>query len=81
MTGLVTTRQLKAARALAGLTQQALGQAMGVDGRQIRFWERRLPKSLKKLTTIEAALRAHGVIASADPTPSVSLCPLEHQNS
>ena len=81
MAGLVETRQLKAARALAGLTQQALGQALGVDGRQVRFWERRLPKSPKKLSAIEAALEAHGVNASADPYPTLILRPIENQNS
>ena len=40
-TNLVTGRQLRAARVLAGLTQRTLGAALGVDERQIRFWERR----------------------------------------
>jgi transcriptional regulator with XRE-family HTH domain len=71
MTGLVATRQLKAARALAGLTQQALGHALGVDGRQIRFWERRLPKSPTKLSAIEAAVEAHGVTFLASPNAGV----------
>ena len=67
MVGLVDTRQLKAARALAGLTQQALGHALGVDGRQVRFWERRLPRSPRKLVAIETAFRAAGVAFSATP--------------
>ena len=61
MAGLVETRQLKAARALAGLTQQALGQALGVDGRQVRFWERRLPRSTRKLQALEAVFQEAGV--------------------
>ena len=36
-TNLVTGRQLRAARVLAGLTQRTLGAALGVDERQIRF--------------------------------------------
>ena len=38
---LITGRQLRAARVLAGLTQRSLGAALGVDERQVRFWERR----------------------------------------
>ena len=38
---LVTGRQLRAARVLAGLTLRTLGAALGVDKRAVRFWERR----------------------------------------
>ncbi len=38
---LVTGRQLRAARVLAGLTQRTLGAALGVDERAVRFWERK----------------------------------------
>ena len=64
---LVSCRQLKAARALAGLTQRGLGQVIGVDERQIRFWERRIPTSAKKRAAIVAALEAHGVMITSHP--------------
>jgi DNA-binding XRE family transcriptional regulator len=71
MTGggdLVCCRQLKAARALAGLTQRGLGQLIGVDERQIRFWERRIPVSDKKRAAIIAAFEAKGVMLLAEPS-------------
>jgi len=49
MPKLVSTKQLKAARALAGLTQDQLGAAMGLNGRMVRFWERRIPTNPRKL--------------------------------
>lgn len=68
---LVSCRQLKAARALAGLTQRGLGQVIGVDERQIRFWERRIPTSAKKRATIISALEAHGVMLTSHPIVGV----------
>jgi len=68
---LVSCRQLKAARALAGLTQRGLGQVIGVDERQIRFWERRIPRSAKKRATIISALEAHGVMLTSHPIVGV----------
>jgi DNA-binding XRE family transcriptional regulator len=68
---LVSCRQLKAARALAGLTQRGLGQVIGVDERQIRFWERRIPTSAKKRAAIIAALEAHGVMMTSHPAVGV----------
>ena len=68
---LVSCRQLKAARALAGLTQRGLGQVIGVDERQIRFWERRIPTSAKKRAAIVAALEAHGVMLISNPIVGV----------
>lgn len=70
---LVSCRQLKAARALAGLTQRGLAQAIGVDERQIRFWERRIPTSPKKRTAITQALKAHRVNFLSHPSVGVSL--------
>ena len=64
---LVSCRQLKAARALAGLTQRGLGQVIGVNERQIRFWERRIPTSAKKRAAILAALEAQGVMLLTEP--------------
>ena len=49
---LASVRQLKAARALAGLTQKDLGRIMGVNERQIRFWEKRIPTRPRKTRRI-----------------------------
>ena len=71
---LVTGRQLRAARVLAGLTQRTLGAALGVDERAVRFWERkhdRRPTSAPNDARIEQTLLDHGVILFAEPTPGV----------
>ena len=72
---LVTGRQLRAARVLAGLTQRTLGAVLGVDERAVRFWERkhdRRPTSAPNDARIEQALLDHGVILFAEPTPGAS---------
>ena len=38
---LVTGRQLRAARVLAGMTQKTLAEALGINERAVRFWERK----------------------------------------
>jgi hypothetical protein len=38
---LITGRQLRAARALAGMTQRDLAGVLGVNERAVRFWERK----------------------------------------
>jgi DNA-binding XRE family transcriptional regulator len=68
---LVSTRQLKAARALAGLTQRDLGQLLGVDERQIRFWEKRIPTQSRKRRLLEQALEKAGIECHALPTIGV----------
>jgi len=73
MPNLVSTKQLKAARALAGLTQDQLGSAMGLNGRMIRFWERRVPTNPRKVARIEQALLANGVALFAEPTAGARL--------
>ena len=73
---LVTGRQLRAARVLAGLTQRTLGSALGVDERSIRFWERkhdRRPTNFRNAVRIEACLNKHGVVIFSSPTPGVRL--------
>jgi DNA-binding transcriptional regulator YiaG len=73
---LVNGRQLRAARVLAGLTQRSFGAAIGVDERQVRFWERRQnlqPSRASLHTRIEAVLLARGVILFSDPTPGARL--------
>ena len=68
MPNLINTRQLRAARTMAGLTQRGLGAALGVDERQIRFWERRIPTNPRKLALIEQALLTNGVALFTEPT-------------
>ena len=73
---LVTGRQLRAARVLAGLTQRTLGAALGVDERAVRFWERkhdRRPTGSPNDRRIEEALLGHGVVLFAEPTPGARL--------
>ena len=75
-TNLVTGRQLRAARVLAGLTQRTLGAALGVDERAVRFWERkrdRRPTSAPNDARIEQALLDHGVVLFSEPTPGARL--------
>jgi len=68
MPNLINTLQLLAARKMAGMTQRGLGAALGVDDRQIRFWERRIPTDPRKVARIEQALLANGVALFAEPT-------------
>jgi transcriptional regulator with XRE-family HTH domain len=77
MSNIITGRQLRAARILAGLTQKQLAKAVGVHERAARYWELKesktptsTPSSLDK---IEAVLRDHGVIVFATPTAGVRL--------
>jgi len=77
MFNIVTDRQLRAGRILAGLTQRQLAQAVGVNERAARYWElkeNKLPTSTPDtLERIEAALRDHGVIVFSTPTAGVRL--------
>ena len=73
MNGLVTGSQLRAGRALAGLTQRGLGAALGVDERQVRFWERRIPAQLRKRAAIERAFADRGVVFFSAPVIGVGL--------
>ena len=68
---LTSCRQIRAARALIGWTQKDLGNAIGVDERQIRFWERRLPTNKAKLLTLIDAFKAAGVEFISTPTIGV----------
>ena len=70
---LATCRQLKAARALAGWTQRDLGAAVGVDQRQIRFWERRIPTNARKRQMLEHVFADAGVEFVSDPTIGVRM--------
>jgi transcriptional regulator with XRE-family HTH domain len=77
MSNIVTGRQLRAARILAGLTQRQLAQAVGVHERAARYWELKENKPPTSTTSIlekiEAVLRNHGVIVFASPTPGARL--------
>jgi transcriptional regulator with XRE-family HTH domain len=77
MSNIITGRQLRAARILAGLTQRQLAQAVGAHERAARYWElkeNKLPTSTTSiLEKIEAVLRNHGVIVFASPTPGARL--------
>jgi transcriptional regulator with XRE-family HTH domain len=78
---LITGRQLRAARVLAGLTQKTLGAALGVDQRAVRFWERkhdRHPTNPRNAFRVEQCLLNHGVILFAEPTPGARLAVKVH---
>jgi hypothetical protein len=74
---LVSSRQLKAARALAGLTQSQLSTEAGFNPRACKYWERwgdTMPSTHPEtLDAIEAALARHGVELFANPSPGCRL--------
>jgi transcriptional regulator with XRE-family HTH domain len=74
---IVTGRQLRAARILAGLTQKQFAQAVGVHERAARYWELKKNKvpitAPKSLRNAEQVLLANGVIVFASPTPGARL--------
>jgi transcriptional regulator with XRE-family HTH domain len=73
---IISGRQLRAARVLAGLTQRQLANAIGVHERAVRYWEAKEDQpptsTLEFLMLMEAALRDHGVAVAA-PTPGARL--------
>jgi transcriptional regulator with XRE-family HTH domain len=80
MSNLVSGRQLRAARILAGLTQKQFAKAVGVHERAVRYWELKetklptaVPDSLEK---IQAVLRRRGVIIFSEPTAGARLADL-----
>jgi len=77
MSNIISGRQLRAARILAGLTQRQLAQAVGVHERAARYWELKENKPPTSTTSIleeiEAVLRNHGVIVFASPTAGARL--------
>jgi hypothetical protein len=74
---IVSGRQLRAARVLAGLSQAQLARLTSFHVRSCRYWESRgddPPSSIPKtLRTIERALLARGVIVFSKPTPGARL--------
>src|SRR5262245_7916503 len=75
MSNIVSGRQIRAARMLAGLTQADLARAAGCHPRSVRYWENKgsnPPTSVAStLDSIEQALNRHGVIPFSTPTPGV----------
>ena len=75
MSNIVTGRQLRAARILAGLTQKQFAQAVGVHERAARYWELKNDKAptstASLLEKVEAVLLSYGVIIFATPTAGV----------
>lgn len=73
MSNIVSARQLKAARVMAGLTQCELSTESGFNSRACRYWESRgdSPPTSVPLTlqAIEAVLRRYGVELFVSPTP------------
>ena len=64
---IVHPKQIKAARALLNMSQQELGQLLGVDPRTIRFMEKRVPTQTRKRLLLERTLEAAGVACFASP--------------
>jgi transcriptional regulator with XRE-family HTH domain len=69
---IVSGRQLRAARILAGLTQKQFAQAVGVHERAVRYWELKDDKPPTSTTNfldkMDAVLRDNGVIVFATPS-------------
>ena len=74
---IVSGRQIRCARTLAGLTQAELARAAGLHPRSIRYHERKgdaPPTCVEStLNAIEHALAEKGVIVFREPTPGVRL--------
>jgi DNA-binding XRE family transcriptional regulator len=74
---LISSRQLRAARVLAGLTQAELATEAGFHRDACQRWEShgdRYPTSTEStLDAITATLERHGVIVFRDPTPGARL--------
>jgi DNA-binding XRE family transcriptional regulator len=79
-TNIVSGRQLRAARVLAGLTQAQLARQAGFHERACRYWEARgddPPTTVtQSLARIEAALGRNGVLVFRDPTPGARMAPI-----
>jgi hypothetical protein len=72
-----SSRQLRAARVLAGLTQAELSIEAGFDRNACQYWEGhgdRYPTCVQStLEAIISALERRGVVVFAEPTPGVRL--------
>jgi len=74
---IVTGKQIKAARALAGLDQRHLATAASLHVNAVRYWERRRsfpgrsePFAVRR---IRKALETLGITSFVNPTPGVRL--------
>ena len=74
---IVSARQLRAARALAGLTQRELSTESGFSARAAKYWESRgndpPTATQQSLDSIERVLLRHGVEVFSHPTPGCRL--------
>ena len=70
MSNIVSGRQIRAARMLAGLTQADVAREAGCHPRSVRYWENKgsnPPTNVAStLDCIEQALNRHGVIPFSD---------------
>ena len=77
MSNIVSGRQIRAARMLAGLTQADLARATECHPRAVRYWENKgsnQPTNVAStLDSIEQALNRPGVIPFSTPTLGVRL--------
>jgi hypothetical protein len=75
---LVSSRQLRAAWVLAGLTRTKLSVEAGYSPKACRYWEShgdRYPAQTQStLDAIVAVLARHSVTVFRDPTPGARLC-------
>jgi transcriptional regulator with XRE-family HTH domain len=75
MSNIISGRQIRAARILAGLTQADLARAVGCHPRSVRYWESKgtdAPTNVAStLDDIEQALIGYGVILFSTPAPGV----------
>jgi hypothetical protein len=74
---IVSGRQLRAARVMAGLSQRELSIESGYGPKAAKYWERhdnKLPTCMpQSLAAIEQTLRRHGVELFSSPTPGCRL--------
>ena len=75
MAKLVTGTQLRAARALVGLTQWELAHDSGLHVNSIRYMERkdRIRSAWSVIERVETVLERYGVVLISLPTPGVRL--------
>ncbi len=76
MRNLIWGRQLKSARALAGITQDELAMAAGLHVNSVRYLERQNRITCAFSTgRIETAMNALGVMFFTTPSPGVRVRP------
>ena len=81
MSNIVSGRQTRAARMLAGLTQADLARAAGCHPRSVRYWENKgsnPPTNVAfTLDSIEQALNRHGVTDTQTSDALIELNPMQ----